>query len=232
MSFKDDFLMVLRDNKGFILFATLLIIFTPLFSDLWKEYRFYLDQKIFYDDPLLTVIQGEDVTSSNGHYWIRGKDRSFGGQFAVSFLDDLPKEGYIFFKYEMHIKTSGAYKIFFAGFPAGAKEKGIYESYCPYEVFIDGKKVSDMYEESYTEFLKEKTKSLFYKTYSYAPLFAITKLGEFHLTEGVHEIEFRVSRKSLKESKYKYEADGIFVVPLNWKPERLPFTLPADIFSY
>jgi len=86
--------------------------------------------------------------------------------------------------------------------------------------------------------LKEIFGNTFYHAYTYAAGMSFTKVGEMHLSEGKHEIEFRI-KKSLDlldkrsiEDQYIFLLDAIFVVPRDWKPEKKFLTFPDDLFSY
>ena len=228
-----DFKLVVKNNKKLIIVAAALIIIAPPLSYRWRTYRLYLDQQILYQDPEITIIEGEHLKLSNSAYWFKKRKGCFGDKHIAIYTDTLPQEGYIFFKYRVPVKKSGMYKIFLCGAPAGPKDKGVHDYFCPYELWIDGKRIDDVYEEKYVEFLSQ-TKgdlvSLFYTYYSYTPDFLVTKLGEFQLSKGEHEIEFRIYEKSLGDAEYKFYIDAIVLAPVGWNFKTKPFSLPLDLF--
>ena len=230
----EDISMTLRHNK-ILIAITVFVYFTVLpLSSLWREYVRDLDQQIFYEDASLTIIEGENLEEANSRYRYRNKKGAFGKGYLHIYTKSLPKEQYIFLKYVMPVQKAGKYNIFFAGYPPGTKEEGeIYFTFCsPFEVFIDGKKVRDISAQSQKKYLLETTGSIFYTFYRYAPSFRITKLGEYYLAEGDHEIEFRIYQKTLYSDYYVFAIDAIFLTPVGWQPKKPSFSFPGDMLSH
>ena len=88
-----------------------------------------------------------------------------------------------------------------------------------------------MYEEAHINYLLAETGSKFYYYYKYMPGLPFTNFGKFDLTEGKHEFEFRIYEKPSTSDEYNFKVDAIFLVPVDWKPKKIPFTLPADLFT-
>ena len=236
---KDFFIAAKKDlsaltvHNKILIALTVFIFFTALpLAKTWRQYKLHYDQQILYDDPALTIIEGEDLKSSNSNYWFVDRKGCFRNKYVIVYSETLPQEGYISFKYALPIAKDGIYRVFLAGYPLGPRETGIHSNYCQYEVWVDGKKVKDMYQENYKEFLLSNMDSNFYIYYQYTPSFYITKLGEFSFSKGVHNLEFRIKHKPLTDESYKFKVDAIFLVPEGWKPKKTPFSLPDDLFSY
>ena len=231
-SAKDDILLIFKDNKLLLIFILAILIFGTSLGRIWRAYRLELDQDIFYADPALIIVEGEDIKASNGDYWFDGKKGNFRNKYMVLYTKELPDQGYLYFRYVIKVGKPDTYKLFLAGSPPGTKEKGFNTHHCPFSLWIDNNKIKDMYEEAHKEYLKKETGNDFYYYYEYLPGFRFTKLGEFYLTQGKHQIEFRIKRLPLDYDEYKFKVDALFLVPKSWKPKEVPFSLPDDLFSY
>lgn len=233
-SLRRDTLLVLKHNFGFIVLVIFLSFFLPSKIKLMRDYRLYLDKQTFHTDPEIVLIEGESVNASNAPYWFESKKELFGGRYIALYTQDIPKEGYIFFRYKFFIKDPGVYRIYLAGTPTGSRKETPFrhKHHSPYELFIDGVREKDMRLENTEEFLRQRGGYGFYLHYEYADNFYVTKLGEFYLAKGEHKIEFRINRKAVASNSYNFYADAIVVTPLAWRPRKKLHSLSEDIFSH
>lgn len=228
----EDILLLISNNKAPIVFAILIpTLFSPLAAT-WRTYRLKLDQQILYKDPDLTIIEGENIKSSNANFWFTNRNKCFNNKFMALYTRETPKIGYYFFKYTFTVKKSGEYNIFLTGAPAGTKTSGLDTYFCPFQVLLDNNKVNDFDEESNKAALFLETGSIFYTDYEYAQSMRITKLGKFNLKQGEHELEFRISQRPINDQDYKFYADAIFIVPVGWIAKSSTFSLAEDFLTH
>jgi hypothetical protein len=227
-----DALLLFRDNKALLILVLVLLIAGSPLAAKWRAYRLWLDQEILYNDPRLIILEGENIRDSNANYWFDDEKGNFLNKYLILYTKTLPSEGYIFFRYKIEVPSPGIYKLFLAGNPPGTKLEGFNTYYCPFEVWLDNKNIGYMYEETYKAYLRGATGNVFYYYYEYMPGFRFTKLGELALSQGDHELEFRIYDKPLESNEYNFKIDTLFLVPSNWKPKKPMFSLPNDLFSY
>lgn len=233
-SFRGDVLLLLKHNFGFILLVVFLCYFLPPRIKLMRDYRLYSDRQVFHADGEIMLLEGEGINSSNAPYWFKDKEGLFGNKYMALYTQDMPEEGYIFFRYDFFVERAGAYRIYLAGSPTGSMEETSFrhENHSPYEVFIDGIKARDMYMEDTEEFLSQSGGYGFYLHYEYADNFYVTKLGKFYFKKGEHSIEFRITKKAVAAGSYNFYADAIVLTPDGWKPKKKLRSLAEDIFSH
>ncbi len=237
---KGDLLALLKDislfidhNKALIVFVVFIIfIGNPLVAE-WRRYRNVWDQNIIYQDQRLGIIEGEDVTWTNALITKRRREGTFNGKFLSVYTLQKPDEGHISLKYQISVKKTGIYRIYIAGSPPGALTRsmntgsGIYFS--PYEVILDRQLPVELSEEKRS---RESGRPRFFWYYQYAVDMDISKVGEFIMAEGLHELEFKIKRSRLYDDHYVIYLDAIFIVPADWKPEKELFSYPSDMFLF
>ncbi len=228
----EDTLLLFRDNKALLILVLFLLVAGSPLAAKWRAYRLWLDQDILYNDPSLIIFEGENIKDSNANYWFSEQKGSFLNKYLILYTKTLPPEGYIFFRYKIEIPKAGTYKIFIAGSPPGTKLEGFNTYHCPFQVWLDNKNIGYMYEETYKAYLRGATGNDFYYYYEYMPGFRFTKLGQFFLSEGSHELEFKIYDMPLKGGEYNFKLDALFLVPSGWELEKPMFSLPNDLFSY
>ncbi len=226
----NDLNLIIGANQALIVAAAFLAFVILPALEIWREHKIEADHALILNDPALRVIQGEKPSSFEGKYTVMMGDQYFRKRF-LSFYAKKPKESIFFAQYRFDVEP-GIYKIFAASSPAGAtQEKGPMTSYSPYEVSIDGGYPIVIDSEVVRGHLLQSTGNDFYQRYTYAPAVGFTKIGEFELAEGRHEITFRVKKGRRFDNRLFFYLDAIFVVPKDWNPGRKLHTFPNDLFS-
>lgn len=223
--------LLLKANRVVIGLLFVFVLLTPLAS-VWRDYQLTHDQKAYTRDPALTVIEGENISHSNADYWINEKKDCFNKKFLALYTQTLAPEGYLVFTYHFYIKNKGTYRIYLAGMPPGTKTEGNDSYFCQFQVKLDNHKPYELNEENNLAKLLAESNSWFYNNYEYTQDMRITKLGQYSITPGKHQLEFKIDKKPLSDNEYKFYADAIFVVPSGWKPSRKSFSLPDDLLTH
>ena len=233
---RTDVSALFRDNLALVSVLLVLTLFLTPRIRLFKDYLNHTDKQIFYRDPDIVIIEGENVAASNAGYWFKDRAPLFGGKYLALYADESPENGYFFFKYEFYVETPGNYRGYFAGTPPGSTDPTPYrhQNHSPFAVFIDGieqrgisLETSDEYEQS----LQYRNYG-FYLHYEYADNFYVTKLGTFYFDKGEHRIEFRIDKRSIETNQYVFYLDAVVFTPEGWEPKKLPRSLATDIFSH
>jgi len=229
----NDAALLVNHNKALIVVVLIILcIVDPLVQE-WNASRIRLDHKLIYGDSRLRIVEGEKPIASNiDHYWIERNSKAFKGKFLAFDTDTLPEERFISLKYVLPVERDARYKIFIAGSAPGPLTQMYISDESPYTVIIDGQTVVDMYEEKKKDFLVETFGNKFYLWHSYAVGMVFSKIGEFFLTQGNHEIEFKINQRNLRQNRYVFIIDAIFLVPENWKFQGEFMTFPDDLLAY
>jgi len=231
-TFLKDLSLFVGHNK--ILVIALVFIFSwgrPLLG-VWRTHMLSSDHNIFYQDESLQVVQGEKFDEINSSYTVKGHEKEFNQKHLSIHTKEIPKENYIFVKYQFSVAEEGVHKIFVAGSPPGSQETGADIYFSSYDVIVDGRTPLPFYEEKKIRTLLDEISSDFYMYYEYAPVMHFTKIGEFELKEGTHQVEFRIHKSRVVDQDRVFYLDAFFVVPKDWKPKKEWFSFPADLFSY
>jgi len=228
----DDLNLLIGNNKALIVLAVFLIFIVFPLAGEWRSFRKALDRDIFYQDPEITILEGEEPKDANIGYTIERMKDGFNKRYLSVYTKDIPEENYISIKYEIPIAKDGTYKIFVAGSHPGSKIDGNFKYYSQYEVSVGGRAPIEFYEEKKIDELYNTMGSIFYAYYAYAGSKYFTKIGEFELEKGYHEIEFRIHHSRLRDEYYVFTLDAIFILPKDWQPKKELFSYPLDILSY
>ncbi len=228
-----DLLLLVNHNKALILFALAAVFWVSPLSRAWNERLLKSDFGLFYGSPQLLIVEGEKPAGMNTvEFWIQTHKDVFGKRSLAINTDRLPSEGFISLKYHLPVERAGRYKLFVAGrAPGGSSQKGRFD-YSPYKVVLDGAREVPIDEEGKTELLMRIFKSRFFLWYSYADAMVFTKVGDFVLEPGEHEIEFRIAQPAPHSRRYIFVIDAVFLVPEGWTPSKPFSTFPDDVFSY
>jgi len=228
-----DINLFLRHNKLPIIIIVLVLTWGKFLVQQWHDHRFREDFATFYEDPDLTVVDGEDYRELNAPYRFMWGEQHFGRRYLKITTPKTEELDSIIIQYDFEVKRSGRYKIFIAGSPPGSRaEGGPDNAFSPYQLVVDALEPLEIYEEKKRQELDEATKSSFYMWYEYAFDFHFTKAGEFQLEKGKHTLEFRIHDTRLYDENFFFYMDAFFVVPEDWKPKKSLFTFPANLFSY
>jgi len=133
-----DIDLFLKHNRFLIIATVFFMTWGVFLVKQWHSYQIREDHVKFYEDPALTVVEGENYSEINVPYTMIRGEEFFGSKYLRVSVEKTEKLNSVTLKYDFEVKNLGRYKIFIAGGPPGSREEGgVIQHFSPYEVVID-----------------------------------------------------------------------------------------------